>query len=71
MSDTVARVGREEELKVEEYRRKTMETTKAKPQAYIYQVSAFNQVSYLHWIFPDSCLSIKPSTLTDLRDFSL
>jgi len=53
---------------MEEYRQKTMETTKAKPQVYIYQVPAFNQVPYLHQIFPGSYLSIKPSTLTDLHD---
>jgi len=67
----MVRVRREEELRVEEYRWKMMETTKAKPQDYIYQVLAFNQVPYLHRIFPNPYLSIKPSTLTVLRDFLL
>jgi len=61
----------EEKVQVEEYQRKTMETTKAKPQNYIYQVLAFNQVPYLYQIFPNPYLFIKPSTLTVLRDFLL
>jgi len=52
-----------------EYQRKTMKTTKTKPQDYIYQAPVFNQVAYLHWIFPNPYLSIKPLTLTVLRDF--
>jgi len=36
-----------------------METTKTKPQDYIYQPTAFNQVAYLLWIFPNPYLFIK------------
>ena len=53
----------------EEYWRKTMKTTKTKPQDYIYQGSVFNQVAYHHRILPNPNLSIKPSTLTVLHDF--
>ena len=64
--------GVEEEMWMEEYQWKTMKTTKAKPQTiYIYQVLAFNQVPYLHRIFPNPHLPIKPSTLTVLRNFLL
>ena len=46
-----------------------MKTTKAKPQDYIYQALAFNQVAYLNWIFLDPYLSIKSFTLTAPCDF--
>ena len=42
-----------------------------KTTSYIYQVPAFNQVPYLYWIFLNSYLSIKPSTLMVLCDFLL
>jgi len=54
---------------VEEYRLKTMETTGPNPSPLYIKKPVISQVPYLHRIFPDSYLSIKPSTLMTRCDF--
>jgi len=54
---------------VEEYRLKTMETTGPKPSPLYIKKPVITQVPYLQRIFPNSYLSIKPSTLMTQCDF--
>ena len=77
MSDMAVDVGHggksgvEEEVWVEEKSTEDDRDNQGQTTSHIYQAPAFIQVPYLNRIFPNPYLSIKPSTLTNHRDFFL